>query len=136
MTCSVSSHTLTLSNIVDSASTATIEIAISNVKYSLTTGGTTGIQVTTYTSDGLYIIDRSSTMALTGVDTPATLSLVGTGVSVANSALVSESGAATFKFRLPVPIAINCKFRIVFPLQMAVDSTSTTTDVFYISFPR
>lgn len=55
---------------------------------------------------------------------------------MANSGTVSESGSATFRFRVPVPIAINCKFNIKFPVQMAVESASTTVNVNYISFPR
>ena len=82
------------------------------------------------------MIDKTITMALTGVNTAATLSLVSSGISVASSATVSEVGSATFRFRVPVPVAINCKFNIKFPLQMSVDSTSTTVDVSYISFPR
>ena len=136
MACSVSGNMLTITNIVDSATTAALSLTISDLRYSLTTGGTTGIQATSKTADGLYDIDATSTLALTGVDTPATLTLVGTGISVASSSIVTEAGAATFRFRVPVPVAQSCKFRIVFPLDMSVDSTSTTVDVNYISFPR
>ena len=134
--CSVSSNTLTITNTVDSDTTAEIKISISNVLYPLTTGPKTGISVTSKTSDGLYRIDQNSNLSLTGVNTPATLVLVGSGLSVANSGTVSESGSATFRFRVPVPIAINCKFNIKFPVQMAVESASTTVNVNYISFPR
>ena len=75
-------------------------------------------------------------MALTGVNTPATLILDGSGLSVTSSPTVGEVGSAAFRLRVPVPVAINCKFNIKFPLQMSVDSTSTTVDVSYISFPR
>ena len=136
LSCAVSSHTLTMTNVVDSASSAQIKITLTNVHYSLTTGGTTGIRATTYTADGTYMIDQTTTMALTGINTAATLTLVGSGISVASSATVGEVGSATFRFRVPVPVAINCKFNIKFPLQMSVDSTSTTVNVNYISFPR
>lgn len=73
--------------------------------YPLTTGPKTGITVTSKTSDGAYKIDENSNLSLTGVNIPATLVLVGSGLNVANSGIVSESGSATFRFRVPVPIA-------------------------------
>lgn len=136
LTCSIATHTLTISNLVDAQTTSELKLTISQLHYPLTTGGVSGIKATTYTADGLYKIDENTNLSLTGVNTAATLQLVGQGISVANSGTVSEAGSATFRFRVPVPVSQNCKFRIVFPLQMAVDSASTTVSVNYISFPR
>ncbi len=94
-----------MSNVVDTDTSSELVISMSDVRYSMTTGGTTGIGITSYTADGLYKIDTNADMGLTGVNTAATLQLIGSGISVANSGTVTETGSATFRFRVPVPVA-------------------------------
>ena len=56
LTCSLSSDklTLTISNVVatDTAAGSSITVNLTNIKYSLSTGGTSGLRITSRTSNG------------------------------------------------------------------------------------